>query len=67
MTAEFRGEGTLVINGTVAVRKTATGKIEVDGGTYSFADPKDRTGSEAGTFFKVKRIIYEGLAVVTGT
>jgi cleavage and polyadenylation specificity factor subunit 2 len=63
MTAEFRGEGTLVINGTVAVRKTGTGKIEVDGGAYSFTDPRN---SEIGTFFKVKRKIYEGLAVVAG-
>ncbi|KAF2012290.1 hypothetical protein BU24DRAFT_426149 [Aaosphaeria arxii CBS 175.79] len=63
MTAEFRGEGTLVINGTVAVRKTGTGKIEVDGGSYSFADPRN---ADTGTFFRVKRKIYEGLAVVAG-
>ena len=63
MTAEFRGEGTLVINGTVAVRKSGTGKIEVDGGAYSMADPRS---TEGGTFFKVKRKIYEGLAVVAG-
>lgn len=63
MTAEFRGEGTLVINGTVAVRKSGTGKIEVDGGAYSMADPRS---TEGGTFFKVKRQIYEGLAVVAG-
>ncbi|KAJ4303707.1 hypothetical protein N0V90_002608 [Kalmusia sp. IMI 367209] len=62
MSAEFRGEGTLVINGTVAVKKTATGKIEVDGGAYRFADPKN----EGATFFKVKKKIYEGLAVVAG-
>jgi cleavage and polyadenylation specificity factor subunit 2 len=63
MEAEFRGEGVLVINGTVAVRKTAAGTIEVDGGAYSFADP--RAGDSA-TFFKVKKKIYEGLAVVAG-
>ena len=63
MSAEFRGEGTLVVNGTVAVRKTATGKIEVDGAAYSLADPR---GAEAGTFIKVKNKIYEGLAVVAG-
>ncbi|KAF2195386.1 hypothetical protein K469DRAFT_615965 [Zopfia rhizophila CBS 207.26] len=62
MTAEFRGEGTLVINGTVAVKKTGTGKIEVDGAAYSMADPK----YSEGTFFKVKKKIYEGLAVVAG-
>ncbi|KAF2640206.1 hypothetical protein P280DRAFT_469911 [Massarina eburnea CBS 473.64] len=61
MKAEFRGEGVLVINGTVAVRKTATGKIEIDGGAYSFADPK-----QSATFYQVKKQIYEGLAVVAG-
>ncbi|KAF2268527.1 hypothetical protein CC78DRAFT_529970 [Lojkania enalia] len=63
MTAEFRGEGTLVINGTVAVRKTRTGKIEVDGGAYGLADPRS---TDNGTFFKVRRKIYESLAVVAG-
>ncbi|KAF2711487.1 hypothetical protein K504DRAFT_465238 [Pleomassaria siparia CBS 279.74] len=63
MTAEFRGEGVLVINGTVAVRKTATGRIEVDGGAYSFADLKK---TESSSFWQVKKKIYEGLAVVAG-
>ena len=63
MTAEFRGEGVLVINGTVAVRKTATGRIEVDGGAYGLADL--RREDEA-SFWQVKRKIYEGLAVVAG-
>lgn len=63
MAAEFRGEGVLVINGTVAVRKTAAGTIEVDSGAYNFSDPRN---SDAQTFFKVKRTIYEGLAVVAG-
>lgn len=64
MKAEFRGEGVLVINGSVAVRKTATGRIEVDGGAYSFADPKSM---DRATFSEVKRKIYEGLAVVAGS
>jgi cleavage and polyadenylation specificity factor subunit 2 len=64
MEAEFRGEGILVVNGTVAVRKTAGGTIEVDGGAYSFNDPRS---SDAATFFTVKRKIYEGLAVVAGS
>lgn len=63
MQAEFRGEGVLVINGTVAVRKTATGQIEVDGGAYGNMDPRT---SDAATFYRVKRQIYEGLAVVSG-
>lgn len=63
MEAEFRGEGVLVINGTVAVRKTATGQIEVDGGAYGNVD---KGNSDAATFFRVKRQIYDGLAVVAG-
>ncbi|KAH7355581.1 beta-lactamase-like protein [Pyrenochaeta sp. MPI-SDFR-AT-0127] len=63
MQAEFRGEGVLVVNGTVAVRKTATGQIEVDGGAYGNVDARN---SDAATFYKVKRQIYEGLAVVAG-
>ncbi|KAF2007914.1 hypothetical protein P154DRAFT_558265 [Amniculicola lignicola CBS 123094] len=72
MTAEFRGEGTLVINNTVAVRKTGTGHIEVDGGTYGLGGEGGRGGrmamggQEGATFFMVRRKIYEGLAVVAG-
>jgi cleavage and polyadenylation specificity factor subunit 2 len=65
MTAEFRGEGVLVINGAVAVRKTATGRIEVDGGAYSLGGA--RGGENRATFAEVKRKIYEGLAVVAGS
>jgi cleavage and polyadenylation specificity factor subunit 2 len=63
MQAEFRGEGVLVINGTVAVRKTATGQIEVDGGAYGNLDSKN---NDAATLYRVRRQIYEGLAVVAG-
>ncbi|KAL9094371.1 MAG: hypothetical protein Q9165_003221 [Trypethelium subeluteriae] len=60
--AEFRGEGTLLIDGAVAVRKTGTGKIELDGGGLFTAIPRSR--SLDGTFHAVKKKIYEGLAVV---
>jgi cleavage and polyadenylation specificity factor subunit 2 len=63
-TAEFRGEGTLLIDGSVAVRKMGTGRIEVE----SVEAPL--TGVTAmnrgGTFYAVKQKIYEGLAVVAG-
>ncbi|KAJ9665237.1 hypothetical protein H2201_004711 [Coniosporium apollinis] len=62
LTAEFRGEGTLLVNGIVAVRKSSMGKIEVDGGGVSVPGSNQTDG----TFNKVKRKIYEGLAVVTG-
>lgn len=62
-TAEFRGEGTLLIDGTVAVRKNATGRIEVE----NIGLPTAHTGSHTGaTFWAVKRMIYDGLAVVAG-
>ncbi|KAK5170793.1 hypothetical protein LTR04_003539 [Oleoguttula sp. CCFEE 6159] len=63
-TAEFRGEGTLLIDGAVAVRKSGTGKIEVDGGGFTATGSGSR--ELEGTFYAVKRKIYEGLAVVAG-
>ncbi|KAM7204269.1 cleavage factor two protein 2 [Naviculisporaceae sp. PSN 640] len=78
--AEFRGEGVLVIDDCVKVRKSGTGRVELE----SVALPVDVTGAGAGpgalstmsgimassaaggTFYAVKRKIYEGLAVVAG-
>jgi cleavage and polyadenylation specificity factor subunit 2 len=62
-TAEFRGEGTLLIDGAVAVRKTTTGRIEVENVGTPGAGVMARQRS---TFYEVKRMIYDGLAVVTG-
>ena len=62
--AEFRGEGTLLIDGLVAVRKSGTGKIEVEGGGLNLQDI--RTQNLEGPFFAVKRKIYDGLAVIAG-
>ncbi|KAJ4407816.1 hypothetical protein N0V82_009842 [Gnomoniopsis sp. IMI 355080] len=62
-TAEFRGEGTLLVDGSVAVRKTAAGRIEVE----SIGLPAMGTGAvTGGTFWAVRRMIYDGLAVVAG-
>jgi cleavage and polyadenylation specificity factor subunit 2 len=63
-TAEFRGEGTLLIDGSVAVRKMGTGRIEVE----SMEAPLNggATMHQGSTFYAVKRKIYEGLAVVAG-
>lgn len=61
-TAEFRGEGTLLIDGCVAVRKLGTGAIEVESAGIGQAGiPQQRN-----TFYAVKMKIYEGLAVVAG-
>ncbi|KAJ4347217.1 uncharacterized protein N0V89_011156 [Didymosphaeria variabile] len=63
MTAEFGGAGVLVINGNVSVTiNKLTNRVEVDGGAYNLANRK----SDGVTFYKVKRKIYEGLAVVAG-
>lgn len=63
-TAEFRGEGTLLIDGSVVVRKTATGRIEVESiGLPVVGGPAGQIG---GAFYAVKRTIYENLAVVAG-
>jgi cleavage and polyadenylation specificity factor subunit 2 len=63
-TAEFRGEGTLLIDGTVAVRKLGTGKIVVEGTPLSAATMS--IGRAGNTFYDVRRTIYEGLAVIAG-
>lgn len=60
-TAEFRGEGTLVINNTVAVRKSGTGRIEVEGMVTLGA-----MGRLDSTFYATKRKVYDMLAVVSG-
>lgn len=63
-TAEFRGEGTLLIDGNVAVRKLGMGKIVVEGSPYSSVTLS--AGRPANTFYDVRRTIYEGLAVIGG-
>jgi cleavage and polyadenylation specificity factor subunit 2 len=62
--AEFRGEGTLLVDGMVAVRKSGTGKIEVEGGGLFQESVNDRTRNSEGTFYVVRKKIYEGLALV---
>ncbi|KAL8903353.1 MAG: hypothetical protein Q9171_007433 [Xanthocarpia ochracea] len=63
-TADFRGEGTLLIDGLVAVRKTATGRIEVEGGGLGL--PEYPVRNPESSFYAVKRRIYDGLAVIAG-
>jgi cleavage and polyadenylation specificity factor subunit 2 len=63
-TAEFRGEGTLLIDGSVAVRKLGTGKIVVEGSPFNAAMAS--TGRSGNTFYEVRRSIYEGLAIIAG-
>ena len=63
-TAEFRGEGTLLIDGLVAVRKSGTGKIEVEGGGLNLSEASTHTLD--GSFYTVKKRIYDGLAIIAG-
>ena len=63
-TAEFRGEGTLLIDGLVAVRKSGNGKIGVESIGREQTDARFR-GLD-GSFHVVKRKIYECLAVIAG-
>ncbi|KAJ5095578.1 hypothetical protein NUU61_004934 [Penicillium alfredii] len=65
-TAEFRGEGTLLIDKCVAIRKSGTGKIEIEA-TAQSATNQPALGRGAGSFLAVKKKIYEGLAVVAGS
>ncbi|KAI9791244.1 MAG: hypothetical protein M1816_004236 [Peltula sp. TS41687] len=64
--AEFRGEGTLLVDGLVAIRKGGTGKIEVEGGDLGTSRAVSGSGGNEGSFNAIKRKIYEGLAVVAG-
>ncbi|KAK5061565.1 hypothetical protein LTR84_008109 [Exophiala bonariae] len=57
--AEFRGEGTLLVDGMIAVKKLSSGKIIVEGVPVSGMTPR-----AADNFTRVKRKIYDGLAVV---
>ena len=59
--AEFRGAGTLVINGNIAVRKLATGKIVVEGMPTNAAMTPSQGRSN---YHEVKRQIYSTLASV---
>ncbi|KAI5306763.1 hypothetical protein KEM56_007245 [Ascosphaera pollenicola] len=61
--AEFRGEGTLLIDGCVCVRKSGTGKIEIEAASQPTTS---RPGSGVNSFLAVRQRIYEGLAVVSG-
>lgn len=65
--AEFKGEGTLLVDGIVAVRKNGIGKIEVEAGGGGNVNGNARNVQQAGagaSFWDVKKKIYEGLAVV---
>ncbi|KAG6036029.1 hypothetical protein E4U41_005833 [Claviceps citrina] len=57
--AEFRGEGVLVIDGSVSVRKTAEGRIEVESVGLPVVGRRN-------TLYRVKKAIYDSLAVVAG-
>ncbi|KXT00842.1 hypothetical protein AC578_952 [Pseudocercospora eumusae] len=65
-TAEFRGEGTLLIDSTVVVRKSVTGRIEVEAYQGGLSQPAYRTKENEGSFYAVRKLIYGGLAVVAG-
>ncbi|MCJ1475059.1 hypothetical protein MMC13_003719 [Lambiella insularis] len=62
--AEFRGEGILLIDEMVAVRKSGTGHVEVESGGPRISDLAIRDNEES--FQTVKRRIYEGLAIIVG-
>jgi len=63
-TAEFRGEGTLLIDGLVAVRKLGTGRIEVE--SASATQMGAVMNRYDGSFFAVRQEIYRTLAIVGG-
>ncbi|KAH8819792.1 beta-lactamase-like protein [Xylogone sp. PMI_703] len=64
-TAEFRGEGVLLIDSSVIVRKSGTGRIEVESIGFG-AGTMMMNQNQKASFYAVKAKIYEGLAVVAG-
>jgi len=64
--AEFKGEGTLLVDGIVAVRKNGIGRIEVEAGGIGHGGMQMSIvrNEHGGSFWNVKKKIYEGLAVV---
>ncbi|KAK4166537.1 cleavage factor two protein 2 [Cladorrhinum sp. PSN259] len=66
--AEFRGEGTLLIDDLVAVRKSAAGRVELESVALPFVAGTNSNSASGGmgTFYAVRKKIYEGLAVVAG-
>ena len=62
-TAEFKGEGTLLVDGFVVVRKTGVGNVSVEDGGGGFIGAVSVRGK---TFVQVRRKVYAGLAVVAG-
>ncbi|KAI9725375.1 MAG: hypothetical protein M1828_003225 [Chrysothrix sp. TS-e1954] len=62
-TAEFKGEGSLLVDNLIVVRKSGIGQIEVEGAGLSVKHA--RSGRWSGSFFDVKQKIYDGLAVVS--
>lgn len=64
--AEFRGEGTLLIDGFVVVRKSGPGKIEIECAARApGVNPRTQRFNE-NSFQAVKRKVYDCLAVVSG-
>jgi cleavage and polyadenylation specificity factor subunit 2 len=62
--AKFTGEGTLLVDYRVVVRKNASGRIEVESTANAMEHLGWRTKDNAPTFFAVKKAVYDGLAVV---
>ena len=63
-TAEFRGQGTLVVDGLVAVRKSSSGQIEIECVGLRLADMLQKNTEPS--FQAVRNRIYDGLAVIAG-
>ena len=60
--AEFKGEGTLLVDGVVVVRKSGVGNVSIEDGGGGLGTGSSRSK----TFVKVRQKVYEGLAVVAG-
>ncbi|KAL1955428.1 hypothetical protein VTO42DRAFT_8584 [Malbranchea cinnamomea] len=65
-TAEFRGEGTLLVDGFVVVRKSGAGKIEIEGAARAPGVNLKSQRFNENIFLTVKRKVFDCLAIVAG-
>lgn len=61
-TADFKAEGTLVVDGCVIVRKSSAGRIEIE--TWGAPSLTAGPGRGRSTFYEIRRMVYDALAVV---
>lgn len=63
--ADLQGSGTLIVNGSVIVRKHAKGQVDLDGGDSTMPSPSGDDKSMDESQYLAKERVYQMLAVLT--